>query len=61
MAGEFAPHVQVADIEGRSWSEVATPEGMTNGQRSAAVTFDGSRYVVIGGHWLAGIWRYVEP
>ncbi len=38
----------------------ATPIGMTNGPKRVATTFDGSRWVIISGNWLAGIWRYVE-
>ncbi|MEO6598625.1 MAG: hypothetical protein ABIQ16_02045 [Polyangiaceae bacterium] len=34
---------------------------MSNGPKHAAVTFDGSHYIIVGGNWNAGIWRYVEP
>jgi hypothetical protein len=34
---------------------------MSNGPKRAAVTFDGQHYIVVGGNWNAGIWRYVEP
>ena len=32
-----------------------------NGPKRAAVTYDGAHYVVLGGNWLSGLWRYVEP
>jgi hypothetical protein len=34
---------------------------MTNGPKRAAVTFDGTHSIIVGGNWNAGIWRYVEP
>jgi hypothetical protein len=34
---------------------------MSNGPKRAAVSFDGSHYIIVGGNWNAGIWRYVEP
>jgi hypothetical protein len=36
---------------------VKTPDG----PKRAAVTFDGTHYIIIAGNWLAGVWRYVEP
>jgi hypothetical protein len=46
---------------GTSWTSVATPSGMTNGWKGAAVTHDGSHYVIVTGNWNSGIWRYIEP
>jgi len=40
-----------------TWSEPA----MSNGPKRAAVTYDGTHYIIVGGNWNAGIWRYVEP
>lgn len=34
---------------------------MSNGPKRAAVTFDGTHNIIVGGNWNAGIWRYVEP
>ena len=39
---------------------MTTVPTMTNGAKHAAVTFDGSHYVIVSGNWLGGIWRYVE-
>jgi hypothetical protein len=50
-----------ARASGTVWTSLPTPAGMTNGPRHAAVTFDGTHYVIVGGNWLAGIWRYAEP
>jgi hypothetical protein len=36
---------------------ISTPDG----PKRAAVTYDGSHYIIVGGNWLAGLWRYVEP
>lgn len=44
-----------------TWTTPTTPAAFTNGPKSAAVTFDGNHYIIVGGCWLAGIWRYVEP
>ena len=44
---------------GTEWTTWPVPIG--NGPKRAAVTFDGARYVVVGGNWLSGLWRYVEP
>lgn len=37
------------------------PIKIGDGPKRAAVSFDGSNYVIITGNWLAGVWRYVEP
>jgi hypothetical protein len=44
---------------GDTWT--VWPLTMTNGPKRAAVTNDGAHYIVVGGNWNAGIWRYVEP
>lgn len=41
------------------WDPIA-PMGMTNGWKRAAVTYDGTHYIIVTGNWLAGFWRYVE-
>jgi photosystem II stability/assembly factor-like uncharacterized protein len=50
---------QSAPLPGDSWTTAALP--MTNGPKRAATTFDGTHYIIVGGNWNAGIWRYVEP
>jgi hypothetical protein len=45
---------------GTAWETWSAPT-MSNGPKRAAVTFDGSHYVIVGGNWNAGVWRYVEP
>ena len=45
--------------DGTSWSTWTIP--VSNGPKHAAVTYDGTHYIVVGGNWLAGLWRYVEP
>jgi len=25
------------------------------------VSYDGTNYIIVGGNWTAGLWRYVEP
>ena len=42
-----------------TWSTWALT--MKDGPKRAAVTFDGTHYIAVGGNWLAGVWRYVEP
>jgi len=37
------------------------PIAVADGPKRAAVSFDGSNYIIITGNWLAGVWRYVEP
>jgi hypothetical protein len=43
-----------------TWTVTPTPEGMVDGAKRMAVTFDGTHWVVVAGAWHAGIWRYVE-
>jgi hypothetical protein len=44
---------------GTAWS--TWPLTMKDGPKRAAVTFDGTHFIVVGGNWMAGVWRYVEP
>jgi hypothetical protein len=44
---------------GTEWA--VWPLTMSDGPKRAAVSYDGSNHVIVGGNWLAGIWRYVEP
>jgi hypothetical protein len=44
---------------GTTWATWAVPVG--NGPKRAAVSYDGAHYVVVGGNWLSGLYRYVEP
>ena len=37
------------------------PIDTPDGPKRAAVTFDGTHYIIVAGNWLAGVWRYVEP
>jgi hypothetical protein len=60
--GGVDPNLQTATrTPGTTWTKVQAPAGMTNGGKGTAVTYDGKHYVVIGGNWNAGIWRYIEP
>jgi hypothetical protein len=60
--GSLDPQLKTAARNpGTTWSSVPTPSGMTNGTKGAAVTYDGSHYIIVSGNWNAGIWRYVEP
>jgi hypothetical protein len=56
-----AQAMRATAASGDDW--VATPEvkGMTDGSKKMAVSYDGTHYVIVGGNWHAGIWRYVEP
>ena len=58
--GGFAPYAQhSARPTGSTWIPDTVP--FDNGWVSAAVAFDGTNYIIVGGNWLAGLWRYVEP
>ena len=58
----FVPHFQqAARSADTDWTADSTPPEMTNGAKSLAVTFDGHNYILVSGHWGAGLWRYVEP
>jgi hypothetical protein len=58
----FGPDLQHASraTGGTSWVADPPPPGMNNGWIHAATVFDGSKWIVISGNWLAGIWRVVE-
>ena len=45
--------------DGTEWT--TWPVSVSNGPKRAAVTYDGAHYIVVGGNWLAGLHRYVEP
>jgi hypothetical protein len=45
---------------GTPWTALTTPAAMTNGPSKAAVTFDGSHWVIVGGCWNGGLYRYAE-
>lgn len=44
-----------------SWTPIPAPQAMIEGWKRLSVTFDGKHHILVGGFWLAGIWRYVEP
>jgi hypothetical protein len=55
------PGLQTASRStGLQWSRAATPAGLTDGFKRAAATYDGQHWIVVGGAWNAGIWRFVE-
>jgi hypothetical protein len=58
--GFYDPKPQSSSSISDSWSPMTAVPAMTNGTKRAAVTFDGSHYVIVSGNWLGGIWRYVE-
>jgi hypothetical protein len=43
-----------------TWVNDSSPQAMRGGF-DMTVTFDGSHYILLGGMWETGIWRYVEP
>jgi hypothetical protein len=61
--GSFGPYLMHAARAsgGTSWVTDSNPPAMNNGWLYAASGLQGSQYVVIGGNWIAGIWRMVEP
>ena len=55
------PAFQSAPQPGTSgWTSVPSPAGMVMGPAQTATVFDGTRWVVIGANWMAGLWRFVE-
>jgi hypothetical protein len=61
--GKNDPRFQSATrSNGTDWAPVPTPAAMTNGAKRVAVAFDraNAKWIVVGGHWLAGVWRFVE-
>jgi hypothetical protein len=59
-AGGSSANVISSPTSGTQWSTLTPVAGMSNGSKRAAVTFDGSHYIIVSGNWLAGLWRYVE-
>jgi hypothetical protein len=43
-----------------AWTNDPSPQGMRGGF-DMDVTFDGKNYILLGGMWETGIWRYIEP
>jgi hypothetical protein len=62
-AGGTPPRLQRAPrSNGASWTDQSTPAELSNGLKRAAVAQHPSgHWVIVGGAWNAGIWRYVEP
>ena len=58
--GTYSPNIQTSTIDGNSWTAMNPVPAMANGTKRAAVTFDGSHYIIVSGNWLGGIWRYAE-
>jgi hypothetical protein len=48
-----------AAAPGTKWE--TWPLTMKDGPKRVAVTHDGVHFIVVGGNWSAGLWRYVEP
>jgi hypothetical protein len=61
--GQNNPSFQIGNAAGTTFTSATTPAGMTNGPKNAAVTYDPAigKYVLVGGCWNAGLWRYIEP
>jgi hypothetical protein len=60
--GVYFPNLnQAPRAPGSAWTFETAPTDMTDGAKRYVVTFDGTNYIVVGGNWCAGIWRYVEP
>lgn len=60
-SGSVDPKFQTAArATGTSWSTPTIPSGMNNGPKRMAVGTDGVRWVIVGGHWIDGIWIYTE-
>ena len=60
-SGGVDPSLKTAPRDpGTNWTSVSAPADMTNGSKGAAVTYDGTHYVIVSGNWNAGIWRYIE-
>lgn len=66
-SGSFDPHLQTAARDGSGWAQQPAPAAFTgrtgsqNGWHSAAVTYDGKNYILVGANWMGGITRLVEP
>jgi photosystem II stability/assembly factor-like uncharacterized protein len=48
--------------DGTKWEPITVPAAMNNGAKRAATVFDeaSGRWVIVGGHWNAGFWRFIE-
>jgi hypothetical protein len=57
----YALLMRAGTATGTDWTATGDPPGMTDGSKRLVVTYDGTHYVIVGGNWHAGIWRYVEP
>lgn len=53
-------NVLSARSDGVVWSAWNPTAPFSNGAKRAAVTYDGTHYIIVSGNWLAGLWRYVE-
>jgi hypothetical protein len=42
------------------WAD-STPAGMAMGTAQAAVTYNGTSYIIVSSNWRDGLWRYEEP
>lgn len=59
----FPNFQQAAQPAITGWSvgaQIPPPAG-AQGAGQAAVTFDGSNYIILTANWTDGLWRYVEP
>ncbi len=59
-AGGSPVNLFSAPPSGTAWSAMTPVPTMSNGSKRAAITHDGTTYIIVSGNWLAGIWRYVE-
>jgi hypothetical protein len=56
------PSVEIAAQPGSGvWAAPGIPPGLTQGAAQLAALNDGSRDIIIGAMWNAGVWRYAEP
>lgn len=47
-------------LDDTRWTPMTAVATMSNGAKRAAVTHDGTTWVIVSGNWLGGIWRFVE-
>jgi hypothetical protein len=60
--GRTNPHIRHASLTNdKVWIDDGNPSGMTSGGSRAAVTFDGTNYIIVAGQEMGGLWRFVEP
>jgi hypothetical protein len=57
----YALQMRASVSDDATWKATTDPPTMTDGSKRLVTTFDGTHYIVVGGNWHAGIWRYVEP